>query len=167
MGINSSDIFEFQVTYMLYWPFDFENEIPVNRLFTRWRWTWIFEFGPWRWSALNMGFVGLVAFKNARAMVFWKSDGRATVFGRVQKIWIFWTGDCSCPNPPPLKSSWGGGDLTSSKRETHHDQVQLREACQHWKKTPIIRLLPKSTCRATCALSNLAGSHNCFLLLTY
>ena len=42
---------------MLYWGFHFDNEIPINCLFTQWKWTYILDFGPWRWSALNMGFV--------------------------------------------------------------------------------------------------------------
>ena len=42
---------------MLYWRFHFKNEIPVNCLITQWKWTYILEFGPWRWSALNMRFV--------------------------------------------------------------------------------------------------------------
>ena len=25
--------------------------------FTQWKWTYILNFGPWRWNALNMGFV--------------------------------------------------------------------------------------------------------------
>ena len=152
---------------MLYWLFDFENEIPVNCLFTQWRWTWILEFGPWRWSALNMGFVGLVAFKNARAMVFFLSwvGGQQFSVGS-KRSWFFGQATARARIHLPRKVR-GGRNLMSSKRETHHDQVQLRETCQHWKKTPMIRLLPKSTRRATCALSNLVGSHNCFLLLTY
>ena len=49
--------FYFQVNYMFYWRFHFENEIPGNCLFTHWKWTYILDFGPWKWSALNMGFV--------------------------------------------------------------------------------------------------------------
>ena len=40
------------------------------------------------------GICGKVAFKNARAMVFSKSNGWATIFGRVLKIQIFWIGIC-------------------------------------------------------------------------
>jgi hypothetical protein len=47
------------------------------------------------------------AFENARALVFPKSGGRATIFGRVQKIWIFGRSGCLCPNLPPPKSLWG------------------------------------------------------------
>jgi hypothetical protein len=42
---------------MIYWRFHFENEIPVNCLFAQWKWTYILDWWPWRWSALNMGFV--------------------------------------------------------------------------------------------------------------
>ena len=36
------NIFDFQVNYMLYWQFHFENEILVNCLFTQWKWTYIY-----------------------------------------------------------------------------------------------------------------------------
>ena len=39
--------------YLLYWRFHFEKEIPT----TRWEWTYILDFGPWKWSALNMGYM--------------------------------------------------------------------------------------------------------------
>ena len=60
-NLNASEGFiifcNFQIIYMLYWRFHFENEIPVNWWFAQWKWTYILDFGPWRWSALNMGFV--------------------------------------------------------------------------------------------------------------
>jgi len=49
--------FDFQVNYVLHWWFHFRNEIPINDLFTRWKCTYILDLRPWRWSALNMGFV--------------------------------------------------------------------------------------------------------------
>jgi hypothetical protein len=49
--------FGFQVNYMLYWPFHFEKEIPVNCLFTQWKWTYILDVGPWKRSALDMGYM--------------------------------------------------------------------------------------------------------------
>ena len=42
---------------MFYWRFHFDNETPVNCSFTQWKWTYILDFGPWGWSAFNMGFV--------------------------------------------------------------------------------------------------------------
>jgi hypothetical protein len=47
----------FQVKYLLYWWFHFEKEIPINCLFTQWKWTYILDFGPWNRSALNMGYM--------------------------------------------------------------------------------------------------------------
>ena len=38
--------------------FHFDNETPTNCLLTTWKCTYILDFGPWGWSALNMGFVG-------------------------------------------------------------------------------------------------------------
>ena len=57
-----------------------------------------------KWT--QYGICGSVTFKNARAMVFSKSGGRAAVFGRVQKIWNFWPGGCPCPNLPPLRGNF-------------------------------------------------------------
>ena len=37
--------------------FHFKIEIPINCLLTQWKWTYILDFGPWRWSALNMGYM--------------------------------------------------------------------------------------------------------------
>jgi hypothetical protein len=42
---------------VLHWWFYFWNEIPINCLFTNWKCTYVFNFRPWRWSALNMGCV--------------------------------------------------------------------------------------------------------------
>jgi hypothetical protein len=50
-------MFDLQVNYMLPWWFHFQNEIPINCSFTYWKCTYILDFRPWRWSALNMGFV--------------------------------------------------------------------------------------------------------------
>ena len=47
----------FQFNCMLYWRVHIENEIPINCLFTQWKWRYILDVGPWRWSALNMGVV--------------------------------------------------------------------------------------------------------------
>jgi hypothetical protein len=42
---------------MFFWQFHFVNEIPISCLFAQWKWTYILDLGPWRWSAFNMGFV--------------------------------------------------------------------------------------------------------------
>ena len=71
---------------MLYWPFRFDNEIPVNCLFTQWKWPYILDFKLWRWSALNMGFV-VKWFSKMQGQCFFRSwAGWAAVFGRVQKF---------------------------------------------------------------------------------
>ena len=49
--------FDFQVDHMLYWRFHFEKEVPINCLFTQWKWTYILEFGPWEWSAFDMDYM--------------------------------------------------------------------------------------------------------------
>ena len=50
-------LLDFQVNYMLYWWFHFKKEIPIKCLFTQWKWTYMLGFGPWRWSALDMGYM--------------------------------------------------------------------------------------------------------------
>ena len=44
---------------MLNWRFHFDNEMPINWLSTQWERRYKLDFGPWRWSALNMGFVDI------------------------------------------------------------------------------------------------------------
>ena len=62
---------------MLYWQFHFENEIPVNCLSTQWKWTYILDFGLWRWSALNMGFVDKWPSRMQGQWFVWsRADGR-------------------------------------------------------------------------------------------
>ena len=53
------NLYYFWLSSSLYdfWRFHFEIEIQVNCLFTQCKWTYILDLGPWRWSALNMGFV--------------------------------------------------------------------------------------------------------------
>ena len=68
-------------------------------------------FGTLKMKCTQYGICGQVAFKNARAMVFSKSGGRATICGWVHKILIFRVGGCPCPNihlPSPAKSLSGG-----------------------------------------------------------
>ena len=100
------NISDFQVNYMLYWRFHNGNEIPAKShasicIFTQWIKRYILDFGPWMWSALNMGFVDKWSSRMQGQWVFeW-----ATIFIWVQKTLIFRT----ALNPPPPKSSLGGG----------------------------------------------------------
>jgi hypothetical protein len=62
-------------------------------------------FGTLKPKCNQYGICGQVTIKNARAIVFPKSGGWATIFGQVQNILIFWSGGCPCPNIPPPKSA--------------------------------------------------------------
>ena len=73
------------------------------------------RFGNLKMKCTEYEICGQMAFKNARTMVFSKSGGWTMVFGWVPKILILWTDNCPCLNIPPVKSSWGGGNLTSSQ----------------------------------------------------
>ena len=61
---------------MLYWRFHFDNEIPINCLFTQWKRRYILDFGPWRWSALNMGFVNKRPSRMQGQWSLWNRTGR-------------------------------------------------------------------------------------------
>ena len=55
-NLNSNEGFVmFLTNYTFYWCFHFKKEMPINCLFTQWKWTHILDLGPWKWSALNMG----------------------------------------------------------------------------------------------------------------
>jgi hypothetical protein len=63
--------FDFQVNHMLYWWFHFKKKIPVNCLFTQWKWTYILDFGPWKRSALKMGYLD-----KQLSRIQWSCQGR-------------------------------------------------------------------------------------------
>ena len=92
---------------MLYWHFHFRNEIQVNLFFTDWKYTYVY-IGPWRWSALNMGFVDNWPSRMQGKWFFWIWAEWAVVFGRVQKNLDFFMG----ADPARIYLPQGGG-LTS------------------------------------------------------
>ena len=65
---------------------------------TWWKWTsMIMDFGPWRWSALNMGFVDKWPSRMQGQWFFWSWVGRSKVFGHVRKILISFLGGLPLP----------------------------------------------------------------------
>ena len=72
--------------YMLYWRFHFDNKIPVNCLFTQWKWTCILDFGPWRWSALNKGFVDKWPSRMQGQWFLWSRAGGQQFLVRFKKF---------------------------------------------------------------------------------
>ena len=108
---------------MLYWWFHFENETPIHCLFTQWEWTYILDFGPWRWSALSMGYMDKRGIQECKDnFIFQNRTERATVFGWDLQILDLFCGGCpeaSDHGPWPLSTSpWKfvGGGLASSQR---------------------------------------------------
>ena len=95
---------------MLYWRFHFEKEIPVNRLFTQWKWTYISDLGPWQWSALNLGYMDK---RPSRIQGSCQGQGRARL-DRLgpgpARVGLFRC--CSCPPP------WHVQRLSGVFRET-------------------------------------------------
>ena len=98
--------------------FHFKNVIPINFLFTQWKWAYILDFGPQKWSALNMKFMDKWP---SRMQGPWSFQNRADMqqfFGQVQKIWIFRMGGCPYPNLPPWKVHEGSVTSSISKHGT-------------------------------------------------
>ena len=83
------------IQYMLHWRFRVGNEIPVNCLFTKWKWIyiyWVLNFEDevhLTWALWTRG------FKNAKA-TFLKSGGTDNVFRLwSEKLWMFLSRSCS------------------------------------------------------------------------
>ena len=92
---------------MLYWRLDFVNEILVNCSFTQLKWTYILDFGPLRWSALNMGFVDKWPSRMQGEWYFRSRTGKSFRLG--PENFHFSLGGCPCLNLPPQKVRGGGG----------------------------------------------------------
>jgi hypothetical protein len=103
----------FQFNDMLYWLFQIDTKSQsIVYLLNGSEHIYILNLGPWRRSALNMGFVDKRPSRMQGQWFFWsRAGGRATISSWVQKIKIFWTGGCPCPNIPPPKKFAGGGEL--------------------------------------------------------
>jgi hypothetical protein len=84
---------------------------------------YIYDLGPWRWSALNMGYVDKWPLRMQGQWFFWsRAGGRQFPVGS-KKYWISRTYGCPCRNIPPLEK-FMGDDLTSSiwnPSEPFHD----------------------------------------------
>ena len=65
---------------MLDWRFCFKNEIPINCLFTQWKWTFILDFGSWRRSALNVSYMNKRPSRMQGQYYFLKSGGVDNTF---------------------------------------------------------------------------------------
>ena len=59
--------------------------IPINCLLTTWKCTYILDFRPWRWSALNMGFVVKRPSRMQGQCLFCSCAERRIIFGWVKK----------------------------------------------------------------------------------
>ena len=94
---------------MLYCRLHFKKELQVNFLFTQWKWTYTLDFEPWRWNALNMGFVEKWPSRMQWQWFFGSRVGRAEAFGRSRKSWFL----CGAAAPariylPPKARSLAG-----------------------------------------------------------
>ena len=85
----------FQVKYIFYWWFYFRNEIPINFLFFKWKWTCILDFGPWSWGALNMGFMDMgLGLEECKDNFFFdvRRDGHHFLVGFWKFLWGYLRG---------------------------------------------------------------------------
>ena len=64
--------FDFQVNYMLCWRFHFKKEIPINRLFTQWKWTYILEW-TLKMKCIRYGLYGQTAFILGEGQYAWRT----------------------------------------------------------------------------------------------
>ena len=81
---------------MFYWRFHLKSEIPIDCLFTQWKWTCILDLEPWRWSALNMGYIDKrLSRMQGQSFLFQSRVERAVVFNRALKILNIFCGGCS------------------------------------------------------------------------
>ena len=124
---------------MFYWGYHFENEIPINCSFTQWRWTYVLDFGPWRWSDLWLS--GL-------------QECKGNGFFRVQRAgnnfqlgpWNLDILDERFPllKLPPQKSFVGGGELNVLLRTLSHSWYRSYERLQLMLPSSFAsRMLPK------------------------
>jgi hypothetical protein len=93
-----------KVKYVLHWWFHLWNEIAINCLYANWKCTYILDLRPWRWSALNMGFVIKRPARMQGQFLFRSWAGRTTCFGRVPKF--PWRASLT-PIWHPRKFVWG------------------------------------------------------------
>ena len=65
----------------------FENEILINCLFTKWKWTYVRGFGYWRWNALNRGSMNKwpSRLQGWILLSVWSQEVWATIFYSVLK----------------------------------------------------------------------------------
>jgi hypothetical protein len=98
---------------MVYWRLYFENEIPVNWLFTQWMWTYILDLGPWRRSTIwDLWTSGL---QECKGNSFSKIGRVGNNFRSGTKNLDFLVRRLPLPDySTPKKFVWGDGDLTSS-----------------------------------------------------
>ena len=79
---------------MLYWRFHFENETPINCFFTQRKWAYILHSGPWRWNAINMGFVDKWPSRMQGQWFIWsQAGGRAFSVGSRKTEFYRWVVD--------------------------------------------------------------------------
>ena len=74
---------------MLYWWLHFENEFPINCCSTQWKWTYVLDFGPWRWSALSVSYMNKRPSRMQGQFQFSKSGGAGNIFRSGYEIYLF------------------------------------------------------------------------------
>ena len=57
IDLNANEDIILFVSSKFYWRIHFGNEIPINLLFAEWKCMHVLDFRPWKWVALDMGFV--------------------------------------------------------------------------------------------------------------
>ena len=76
---------------MLYWRFHFEKDNPINCLLAQWKWTYILDFEPWKWSALDLGYMDKRPSRMQGQFYFSKLDKAGNNFRSGSKISLITT----------------------------------------------------------------------------
>ena len=112
-NLNASDNFVIFLTSKLFTCFIGGFTLKMNSqsivyLLNENEYIYILDFGPWRWSALNMEFVEKWPSRMQECNGFFeKWAGRTKNFGRIQKISVSLWGSWPCPYLPPRKARRG------------------------------------------------------------
>ena len=77
-SLVKGNFFNFQVKNILYWQFHSKNEIPINYLFTKRKWIYIYiEFWTLKLRCIQYGYCGLGVLQECKDNFFLNSGGRA------------------------------------------------------------------------------------------
>ena len=138
--------FHFKVNYMFYWRFSFWNEISIDCLFSKWKCTYVLDFGPWRVNCTQYGDLWTNNFQECKGNVFfevgWARQQLSDGFKKISNLlWVV----AQVPIHLPLKARRGVFNVP-------YDRYWLLNASTFWQlmrsppKTSNANLIKNPTC---------------------